>query len=112
MTHSDIHPPSSIWEEKQVQLEKLVASACGNDPSYKSYDSGSQECDDEWTGWNSDTGKERSHEDSECPSDKSYDPKLKSAMTSGPVEIATLARKGAMRTASAIMRNGQALPLK
>ena len=33
MTHSDIHPPSSTWEEKQVQLEKLVASVSGNDPS-------------------------------------------------------------------------------
>ena len=76
MTHSDIHPPSSSWVEKRVQLDKLVTSASGNDPSDKSYDPGSEECDDEWTGWNSNAGKERSHEDSECPSDKSYDPEL------------------------------------
>ena len=76
MTHSDIRPPSSTWEEKRVQLEKLATSAGGDDPSDKSYDPGSEECDDEWTGWNSDAGKERSHEDSECPSDKSYDPEL------------------------------------
>ena len=74
MTHSDIHPPSSSWEEKRVQLDKLVTSASGDDPSDKSYDPGSEECDDEWTGSNA--GKERSHEDSECPSDKSYDPEL------------------------------------
>ena len=64
-----------------MQLEKLATSAGGDDPSDKSYDPGSEECDDEWTSWNSDTSKERSHEDSKCPSIKSFDPELEDSMT-------------------------------
>ena len=66
MTHSDIHPPSSTWEEKQVQLEKLATSTGGDDPSDKSYDPKLEECDDKWTSWNSHAGKERNNEDSKC----------------------------------------------
>ena len=80
MTHSDICPPSSTWEEKRVQLVKLATSTGGDDPSDKSYNPGLEECDDKWTSWNSDTSKERSHEDSECPSDKSFDPELEDSM--------------------------------